>query len=230
MEKILVIEDNKDVNQMVKETLESEGYLVVSAFDGIQGMNLLKQGGIDLLVLDLMLPYKNGDEIVKELREFSNLPILVVSAKDMVLTKIDLIKLGADDYMTKPFNLAELTVRVQALLRRSQPSKKERILAYKDLEIHIQQKKVIVNGKEVELTAKEYQILELFLTNPKKVFSKANIYESLWGEEYLGDDNTIKAHLSNLRSKLKKANPDCEYIETVWGFGYRLMKEELSDN
>ncbi len=230
MEKILVIEDNKDVNQMVKETLESEGYLVVSAFDGIQGMNLLKQGGIDLLVLDLMLPYKNGDEIVKELREFSNLPILVVSAKDMVLTKIDLIKLGADDYMTKPFNLAELTVRVQALLRRSQPSKKERILAYKDLEIHIQQKKVIVNGKEVELTAKEYQILELFLTNPKKVFSKANIYESLWGEEYLGDDNTIKAHLSNLRSKLKKANPDCDYIETVWGFGYRLMKEELSDN
>ncbi len=230
MEKILVIEDNKDVNQMVKETLESEGYLVVSAFDGIQGMSLLKQGGIDLLVLDLMLPYKNGDEIVKELREFSNLPILVVSAKDMVLTKIDLIKLGADDYMTKPFNLAELTVRVQALLRRSQPSKKERILAYKDLEIHIQQKKVIVNGKEVELTAKEYQILELFLTNPKKVFSKANIYESLWGEEYLGDDNTIKAHLSNLRSKLKKANPDCDYIETVWGFGYRLMKEELSDN
>ena len=230
MEKILVIEDNKDVNQMVKETLESEGYLVVSAFDGIQGMNLLKQGGIDLLVLDLMLPYKNGDEIVKELWEFSNLPILVVSAKDMVLTKIDLIKLGADDYMTKPFNLAELTVRVQALLRRSQPSKKERILAYKDLEIHIQQKKVIVNGKEVELTAKEYQILELFLTNPKKVFSKANIYESLWGEEYLGDDNTIKAHLSNLRSKLKKANPDCDYIETVWGFGYHLMKEELSDN
>ena len=230
MEKILVIEDNKDVNQMVKETLESEGYLVVSAFDGIQGMNLLKQGGIDLLVLDLMLPYKNGDEIVKELREFSNLPILVVSAKDMVLTKIDLIKLGADDYMTKPFNLAELTVRVQALLRRSQPSKKERILAYKDLEVHMQQKQVIVNGKEVELTAKEYQILELFLTNPKKVFSKANIYESLWGEEYLGDDNTIKAHLSNLRSKLKKANPDCDYIETVWGFGYRLMKEELSDN
>ena len=94
----------------------------------------------------------------------------------------------------------------------------------------MQQKQVIVNGKEVELTAKEYQILELFLTNPKKVFSKANIYESLWGEEYLGDDNTIKAHLSNLRSKLKKANPDCDYIETVWGFGYHLMKEELSDN
>lgn len=230
MEKILVVEDNKDVNQMIKETLESEGYLVVSAFDGIQGMNLLKKGEIDLLVLDLMLPYKSGDEIVKELREFSNLPILVLSAKDMVLTKIDLIKLGADDYMTKPFNLAELTVRVQALLRRSQPSKKERILAYKDLEVHMQQKQVIVNGKEVELTAKEYQMLELFLTNPKKVFSKANIYESLWGEEYLGDDNTIKAHLSNLRSKLKKANPDCEYIETVWGFGYRLMKEELSDN
>jgi DNA-binding response OmpR family regulator len=226
MDKILIIEDNKDVNLLLAETLMDEGYQVESAFDGLAGAKAIETGEFDLIMLDIMLPYKSGDEILKELRSFCDVPVIILSAKDMVGTKIDLLKLGADDYITKPFDLGEVAARVASHLRRSHRQEKiDLVLTYKDMELDANTKRITVNSKELELTAKEYQILELLLQNRGKVFSKVNIYESIWGEEYLGDDNAVKTHMSNLRNKLKKVNPTEEYIETVWGLGYRLYKE-----
>lgn len=225
MEKILIIEDNKDINDMLSQTLAAEGYQVKSVYDGLVGMRELKSETYDMLLLDIMLPYKSGDEILKEVREFSNIPIVVLSAKNMIATKIDLLKLGADDYITKPFDLGELVARIAANLRRTRVQKQlESVYTYKDMELNTSKKQLRVAGTEVEMTAKEYMIIELLLKNNGKVFSKANIYESIWNEEYLGDDNAIKTHMSNIRNKLKTVNPNEKYIETVWGLGYRLYK------
>lgn len=225
MEKILIIEDNKDINDMLSQTLAAEGYQIKSVYDGLVGMRELKSETYDMLLLDIMLPYKSGDEILKEVREFSNIPIVVLSAKNMIATKIDLLKLGADDYITKPFDLGELVARIAANLRRTRVQKQlESVYTYKDMELNTSKKQLRVAGTEVEMTAKEYMIIELLLKNNGKVFSKANIYESIWNEEYIGDDNAIKTHMSNIRNKLKTVNPNEKYIETVWGLGYRLYK------
>ncbi|OPJ58488.1 response regulator transcription factor [Clostridium oryzae] len=226
MDKVLIIEDNKDVNMLLAETLIDEGYEVVSAFDGLAGSKTIRTKKFDLILLDIMLPYKSGDEILRELREYSDIPVIILSAKDMVGTKIDLLKLGADDYVTKPFDLGEVAARVASNLRRFHKLEKvNSVYNYKDVVLDISTKRISVNGEELDLTAKEYQIMALLLQNRGKVFSKANIYETIWNEEYLGDDNAVKTHMSNLRNKLKKANPSGEYIETVWGLGYRLYKD-----
>lgn len=226
MDSVLIIEDNKDVNLMLAETLKYEGYKVMSAYTGIEGMREARSGAYNLILLDIMLPYKSGDEILKEIRTFSEVPVIIISAKDMVGTKIDLLKLGADDYITKPFDLGEVAARVGSILRRSHKQEAmNEVLHYKDMILNTSTKLIEVNGIALDLTAKEYLIIELLLRNHGKVFSKANIYESIWNEEYLGDDNSVKTHMSNLRNKLKKANANEEYIETVWGLGYRLIKE-----
>jgi DNA-binding response OmpR family regulator len=225
MSRLLIIEDNKDVNLLLAESLESEGFQVKSVFDGAEGMKEAKKDEYDLILLDIMLPYQSGEGILKEIRLISDIPIIIISAKNMVATKIDLLKLGADDYITKPFNLGEVAARVLTNLRRFQKQNKvNNVLKYKEMELDIHKKCVMVNGTELELTATEYLIIELLMQNPGKVFSKINIYESIWKEEYLGDDNAVKTHMSNLRNKLKAANPDQEYVETVWGLGYRLYK------
>lgn len=225
MNRILIIEDSKDVNLMLMESLEGEGYQVKSAFDGFEGIQEAKRNKYDLILLDIMLPYKSGDGILKEIRMYSDIPIIIISAKNMVATKVDLLKLGADDYITKPFDLEEVTARVAANLRRSYKQEElNNVFKYKDIELDINKKRATISGAELDLTAKEYLIIELLMQNPGKVFSKVNIYESLWKEEYLGEDNAVKTHISNLRNKLKNANPDEEYVETVWGLGYRLYK------
>jgi DNA-binding response OmpR family regulator len=225
MNRLLIIEDNKDVNLMLAESLEGEGFQVKSVFDGAEGMKEAKKEEYDLILLDIMLPYQGGEGILKEIRLISDIPIIIISAKNMVATKIDLLKLGADDYITKPFDLGEVAARVLTNLRRFQRQNKvNNVLTYKEMELDIHKKSVMMNGMELELTATEYLILELLMQNPGKVFSKNNIYESIWKEEYLGDDNAVKTHMSNLRNKLKAANPDEEYVETVWGLGYRLYK------
>lgn len=227
MDKILIIEDNKDVNQLLMEALTKEGYQVETCFDGISGAKVLKTRNYDLLLLDLMLPYQSGDEILRELRGYSEIPVIIISAKDMVSTKIDLLKLGADDYITKPFDLGEVAARVASQLRRVHKLEKTTsVITYQDMVLDVNTKQITVNTVLLELTAKEYHILELMLLNQGKIFSKANIYETVWGEEYLGDDNAVKTHMSNLRNKLKKQNPTKDYIETAWGLGYRLPKIE----
>lgn len=226
MDRILIVEDSMDVNKMLAEVLTNAGYQVQSVYTGTDGIWEIKNHEYDLVLLDIMLPYKSGDEILKDMRSFSETPVIIISAKDMVGIKIDLLKLGADDYITKPFDLGEVVARVESNLRRSHKQIQEsKVFRYKDMVFDDSIKRVSANGIEIELTAKEYMILELLLKHRGKVFTKANLYETIWQDKYLGDENAVKTHISNLRNKLKKANPGEEYIETVWGLGYRLCKE-----
>lgn len=226
MDTILIIEDNEDVNFMLAKVLIDAGYEVKSVFTGIDGFVEIKNHEYDLILLDIRLPYKSGDEILKEMRQFSETPVIIISAKDMIGTKINFLKLGADDYITKPFDLGEVIARIESNLRRSHKQTQEtKVFRYKDLVLNDNAKRVSVNGSPMELTAKEYMILELLLKNQGKVFTKSCLYESIWKDEYFEDDNTVKTHISNLRNKLKKANSNEKYIETVWGLGYRVYKE-----
>jgi DNA-binding response OmpR family regulator len=223
---ILIIEDQEDVNHLLAEALTTAGYHVKSAYTGLDGIKEIQTNCYNLILLDIMLPYKSGDEILREMRTFSDAPVIIISAKDMVGVKIDLLRLGADDYITKPFDLGEVVARVESNLRRFQRQIQDNpVITYKDITLNEHTKQVSVEDTEIELTATEYMILELLLKHKGKVFTKANLYESIWQEEYLGDDNAIKTHISNLRNKLKLGNPDEQYIETVWGLGYRLYLE-----
>lgn len=223
MERILIIEDEKDVNQLLAKHLQNSGYETVSVWNGLDGMKQLQKQHFDMILLDLMLPYKSGDEVLKEIRKDCDIPVIVISAKDLVGTKIDLLTLGADDYITKPFDLGEVTARVVSNLRRCHMREHKKQLSYKELTLDTETKILTINGAKLELTAKEYGIMERLLQSPNKVFSKANLYETIWGDEYLGDENVIKTHISNLRTKMKN-HSETEYIETVWGLGYRLAK------
>lgn len=226
MRNILIIEDNADINNLLAETLREAGFATQSALDGLSGLKAALSGEFCLIITDIMLPYISGDEILHKIREKGNLPVIVISAKDMVSTKIDMLKMGADDYITKPFDLGEVVARVENALRRAgngiAPFSES--LRYKDIILYCADMRVTVGGTEIKCTAKETQILEMLMRYPNKVFTKANLYESVWQEDYLGDENAVKTHISNLRSKLEKANPSEQYIETVWGLGYRLYK------
>ncbi len=226
MSKILIAEDDKEINRLMGEFLSEQGYTCVSVNNGLDAVRVVRTESPDMMLLDLMLPLKSGDSVLNEIRTFTQMPVIVVSAKDTVQNKIELMRLGADDYITKPFDLDELLVRIEAVLRRCRIEEKEeeKFLTFKNITIDTVSKKITVNGKEIILSSKEYGILEVLLQNQDKLFSKANLYESVWNEKYMNDDNIMKVHMSNIRSRLKEADPDTEYIETVWGMGYRLKK------
>ncbi len=223
MKRLLLIEDDNEIRGLLRTFLEESGYAVDEAADGMEGARQALSSSYDLILLDIMLPYKSGDQLLKEVREHSEVPVIVISAKDMVQTKIDVIRIGADDYITKPFDLGEVLVRIEALLRRSGRSEKNTdILTHKNLSLHTKEARAFVKGKELTLTVKEYAILKLLLSHPDKIFSRANIFDSLWDEDSGNyDDNAVKVHMSNLRGKLSALDTE-EYIETVWGMGYRL--------
>ncbi|MDE5967156.1 MAG: response regulator transcription factor [Lachnospiraceae bacterium] len=227
MAKILVVEDDREINQLLCTYLKSRSYETVSAQNGLEALNLFHcSPDISLVLLDIMLPLKSGDSVLQKLREQSNVPVIIISAKGMVQTKIDVMRMGADDYITKPFDLDEVLVRIEAVLRRSgvqQPPALKETLVFKDLVLNTVSGEVTLNGHEITLTGKEYRILELLLRNPDKLFSKANLFESVWNEPYFNTDTSLKVHMSNLRSKLKQFAEE-EYIETVYGMGYRLKK------
>lgn len=225
MKKILVAEDEREINACICRYLESKGYETISVYDGLAAMQVLReQKNILLVLLDILLPLQSGDMVLKKVREFSDVPVIIVSAKDTVSAKIEIISMGADDYITKPFDLDELYVRIGAVLRRAgheKQSDEEAMLCFKNLVINTVSKTIYVRDRQLNVTGKEYGILELLLKNPNKLFSKANLFESVWGEEYLSEDNTLKVHMSNIRNKLRQYDGE-EYIETVWGMGYRL--------
>ena len=223
MRTILVAEDDKEINSLICDYLTQQGFQTVSASNGLDALRMAKED-ISLILLDLMLPYKSGDMVLSKLRETSDVPVIVVSAKSDTRSKIDLIAMGADDYITKPFDLDELSVRIMAVLRRyeGRSGTARSVYSYKGLTLDTSSGTAQVNGEELSLTVKEYAILALMLSSPGKLFSKANIYESIWEEEYINDDRTVKVHMSNIRTKIAKLDPDNEYIETVWGMGYKL--------
>ncbi|OOM06404.1 response regulator transcription factor [Clostridium saccharobutylicum] len=225
MKKILIVEDNKDLNILLSNIIKEAGYLTKSLYDGLDVIKEFKENKYDMIILDIMLPYKSGDMILKEIRKDYDVPVIIISAKDLTGTKVYMLKNGADDYITKPFNIDEVIARIETNLRRYKNSKTvNEMLHYKDIKLDTRLKRVIVDKNEVNLTVKEYHILELLMKNQERVYSKANLYEIIWESEFLGDDKTIKTHISRLRNKLKEANKDEEYIETVWGIGYRLIK------
>ena len=228
MRKILTAEDDKEINRLICEYLSAQGYETLSALNGLDAVRIVReQNDLSLLILDLMLPFQSGDMVLQKIREFSDIPVIVVSAKSETRSKIDLMRMGADDYITKPFDLDELLVRAEAVLRRYESNSRKAaepiVLTYKNLTLDLTSGTADVSGNALTLTSKEFAILELMLKNPAKLRSKANLFESVWGENYLSDENTVKVHMSNIRSKLKKLDPDNEYIETVWGMGYRLI-------
>lgn len=220
---IVVVEDDREINKMLSSYLKDNGYEVLSYHDGNIAAPALKNEAYDLVLMDLMLPGRSGEELIKELRGYSNVPIIVLSAKSMVETRIEMLRLGADDFVVKPFDLGEVLVRVETVLRRSggNDASEGEVLTSGDLCLYPEEQRVTYKGENVALTAKEVKILELLLRYPQKTYSKANLYEAVWNEEYYYEDNTINVHVSNLRNKLKKATGQ-EYVETVWGIGYRF--------
>ncbi|MDE6420836.1 MAG: response regulator transcription factor [Lachnospiraceae bacterium] len=228
MAKILIVEDDKEINRLLCEYLQSQDHEVLGAVNGLSALTLLRdRQDMELVLLDLMLPLQSGDVLLAKLREFSNVPVIVLSAKNTVQTKIDVIRMGADDYMTKPFDLDELEARIEAVLRRMRKQTEadgQESLRYKDLVMDCVAKTVTVKEHTIALTSKEFMLLELLLRNPTKLFSKANLFESVWNEPYFHEDSTLKVHMSNLRNKIKQYAGDEEYIETVWRMGYRLKQ------
>ena len=224
MKKILIAEDDTNINEMIQTSLTQAGYSCVSAYSGTEAILLLERvWNFDLMILDLMLPGITGQDVLQELRKTSNIPVIVLSAKDELDTKVDLLTLGANDYMTKPFNLKELETRVMVQLRNTGSRLEDNDdLIYKELRLEKSKKQFSVCGTPVSLTAHELRIMELFLSYPERVFSKGETYESAWDDYYIGEDKTINVHISNIRAKIKKIT-DTEYIETIWGLGFRLL-------
>lgn len=226
--KVLVVEDESDINKLLCSILENKGYRARGAFSGTEALMCTENEEWHMILLDLMIPGISGEEAILKIREITRAPIIVISAKTTKKTKLELLEKGADDFICKPFDPDELVARVSSNLRRYlefSSVNKNNILCYKDISLNSESKEVKVGHKPIVLTAREYSILELLLTNPKKVYSKANIFESIWGEEYLGDDNTVNVHMSRLRSKLSSAsNKGEDYIETIWSMGYKLRK------
>ena len=224
--KILIVEDESDINGLLAKILEKAEYQTVQAFSGTEAKLLLEKEIPDLILLDLMLPGISGEELLHDIRENKhyNVPVLVLSAKNSLVDKVSLLKNGADDYITKPFEPEEVIARVQSALRRAgKEFDSEKIITYKTLQLYPQSRKITISGTEMVLTAHEYEILYLFLQNPEKVYSRESLYELVWQGGYYGENNTVNVHVSNLRKKLKEADSKEDYIQTVYGIGFKLQ-------
>ena len=222
-EYILIVEDDNDINYMLKEFLEQHGYETAQAFSGTEALLSIKGRAPQAVVLDLMLPGMAGEGVLAAIKEeYPQTAVVVSSAKDSVNDRVSLLRAGADDYVVKPFDTEELLARLEAVLRRRGGKCAEKVLEYKDIRMQQEDFLVLVDGQEVALTKREYLILELLMGNPGKVFTKNNIYESVWNEEFLGEDNAVNVHISNIRQKLSKVHPGETYIQTVWGIGFKM--------
>lgn len=224
MRKILIIEDDTEINNVMAKALEKAGYGCTQAFSGTEALLYLDREQYALAVMDLMLPGLDGEKLLPKLKEKQNIPVIVVSARDSLDSKVNLLVSGAEDYMTKPFEIQELVARVGVQIRRFSPEDRTAApLKYKDLVLDTSAYTAEAGGSQVALTKQEFRILELLMTNPGKVYSKQEIYDYAWDDYYMGEDKTINVHVSNIRKKLKKVS-DEEYIETVWGIGFRLAR------
>ncbi|MGD8188417.1 response regulator transcription factor [Brevibacillus ginsengisoli] len=226
-ERILVIDDEADIRQLVAIYLRNEGYDVILAADGLEGLELLDKQSVDLVILDIMMPKLDGIDVCIRMREFHNMPIIMLSAKSQEMDKIHGLSTGADDYMTKPFHPLELVARVKSQLRRYKklnvPSiPKEDEIEIDDLVLNVSTHEVKVGGKDVRLTPREFSILELLARHRGMVFSSERIYERVWGESFMQSDNTVMVHIRKIREKLEDNPRKPMYIKTVWGVGYKI--------
>lgn len=227
---VLIVEDDCDISLMLKELLTGQEYETMQAFSGTEALLCMEKRVPEAVILDLMLPGMNGEDVLHSIKDgHPHVRVIVSSARDDVQTRVSLLRAGADDYIVKPFDTEELLARLEAVLRRSTEGGEstvsigsEKVLEYKNLRIYPENLQVQVSGQEISLTKREYLILELLMRHPGKVFTKSNIYESVWNEEFLGEENAVNVHISNIRQKLARVCPDETYIQTVWGIGFKM--------
>ncbi len=226
MKQILIIEDDINIAELERDYLQLNGYRAQIVQDGEKGSKMALTGQYDVVVVDLMLPGKDGLAIIKEVRKKYEIPLIVVSAKSEDIDKIRGLEFGADDYLTKPFSPAELAARIKSHIRRYERLKgnepASEVINHKGLEINTASHKVWVNGREVQLTTKEYELLVFLASNPNIVFTKEHLFDAVWGDDYYGDSATVPVHIQKIRKKIEKDPANPEFIETLWGTGYRF--------
>ncbi len=225
--RILLVEDDLEISMMLKEYLETENFEVVTAYDGREACETFGASRFDLVLLDLMIPAVSGMDVLQHIRKDSVVPVIIVSAKDSEADKTLGLGLGADDYITKPFSVAEVLARVKANIRRSTQyngkiSKQEEIIRAGEVEMNLSDYTVTKAGNKIDLTAKEFEILKLLMQNPRKVYTKEQIYSLVWKYVYYGDENAVNVHISRLRNKLEEDARNPRYVVTIWGIGYKL--------
>lgn len=223
MSKVLVVDDEKLIVKGIMFSLEQDGFEVNCAYDGEEALEKIRSTDYDIVLLDVMLPKLDGFEVCQAVREFSNVPIIMLTAKDTDMDKILGLEYGADDYITKPFNILEVKARIKAMLRRSKRAVSEanpNQIVKGDLKLDIDARRVMIKDKEINLTAKEFDLLELLVNNPNKVYSREQLLSIVWGYEYPGDVRTVDVHVRRLREKIEDNPKEPKYVNTKWGVGY----------
>ena len=227
--KILVVDDEKLLVKGIKFNLENEGYQVSTAYDGAAAVELAKKEDFDLIILDLMMPVLSGTEACMQIREFSDVPVIMLTARSEDADKLMGFACGADDYVTKPFNILELKARIRALLKRAAPKTEQQDDTEKvtvgELSLDTRQRVAIRDGESIELTAKEYDLIELLMKNPGRVYSRESLMDLVWGYSYVGDYRTVDVHIRRLREKLERVSAEPTHIMTKWGVGYYFQGE-----
>lgn len=226
--KVLVVDDEKLIVKGIRFSLEQDGMEVTCAYDGEEALRLAQENKFDMILLDIMLPKMDGFEVCQAIREFSNMPIVMLTAKGDDMDKILGLEYGADDYITKPFNILEVKARIKAIMRRtaaSEPKEENsKVIESGDLKLDCESRRLFVQGREINLTAKEFDLLELLVMNPNKVYSRENLLNLVWGCEYPGDVRTVDVHVRRLREKIEPNPSEPKYVHTKWGVGYFYQK------
>ena len=226
MYKILLIDDDKDLCNLLERELKNENFEVIVCHDGQTGLDTFKKQNYQLIILDIMLPAMNGYDVLTEIRKLNNVPVLMLTAKDSEIDKVSGLRLGADDYLTKPFLMAEFIARVQSLIRRftvfNNHTEENITLKFKGLQIDVTLRTVLLNDNQIYLTAREFDLLYFLASNQGRVFTKEQIYTHVWNNEYSYDDRNIMSFVSKLRKKIKNEKLDIDYIQTIHGIGYRF--------
>ena len=226
--RILLVDDEPLILKGLKYTLEQEGYETDSAMDGEEALDKFNRSSFDLILLDVMLPKLDGLSVCQRIREQSNVPIIMLTAKGEDMDKILGLEYGADDYMTKPFNILEVKARIKTILRRASgaPMEEKKVVRIRDLEVNLLKRTVALGGRDVRLTAKEFDLLHMFITNRGKVFSREEMLESVWKYDYAGEDRTVDVHIRRLREKIERDTSKPEFILTKWGVGYYFTDKD----
>lgn len=228
--RVLVVDDEKLIVKGIRFSLEQDDYQVDCAYDGEEALEYAKNNAYDIILLDVMLPKLTGFEVCQQIREFSSVPIIMLTAKGDDMDKILGLEYGADDYITKPFNILEVKARIKAIMRRTEPKgaaakEKAQVIESGGLRLESEGRRVYISGQEVGLTAKEFELLEFLMMNPNKVYSRENLLKLVWGADYLGDVRTVDVHVRRLREKIEENPSEPRYVHTKWGVGYFFQNE-----